>query len=51
MDAVDKKLFGNARGIRNLFEKLLVGQANRLSTVVEPSIDDLSIIIGEDFEV
>lgn len=49
MDPVRRNRFGNARGIRNLFEKMLVGQANRLSVVEEPSIDDLSIIIGEDF--
>lgn len=49
MDEKKKSQFGNARGIRNLFEKMLVGQANRLSLVDEPSIDDLSIILGEDF--
>lgn len=49
MNQEEKKRFGNARGIRNLFEKMLVGQANRLSMVEEPSIDDLSIILGEDF--
>ena len=45
-----KRLFGNARGIRNLFEKMLVGQANRLSGIPEPTIEDLSIIKAEDFE-
>lgn len=49
MDESRRARFGNARGIRNLFEKMLVGQANRLSSVDEPSLDDLSIIIGEDF--
>lgn len=49
MDEEKRARFGNARGIRNLFEKMLVGQANRLALVDEPSIDDLSIILGEDF--
>lgn len=49
MNEEARKRFGNARGIRNMFEKMLVGQANRLSMVDEPSIDDLSIILGEDF--
>ena len=45
-----RRLFGNARGIRNLFEKMLVGQANRLSGLPDPTIEDLSIIKAEDFE-
>lgn len=46
----EKKIsFGNARGIRNLFEKMLVGQANRLARLEEPSVYDLSIILEEDF--
>ena len=45
-----RRLFGNARGIRNLFEKMLVGQANRLSGLSDPTIEDLSIIKAEDFE-
>ena len=50
MNENTKRLFGNARGIRNLFEKMLVGQANRLSGIPEPTIEDLSIIKAEDFE-
>ena len=50
MNENSKRLFGNARGIRNLFEKMLVGQANRLSGIPEPTIEDLSIIKAEDFE-
>ena len=50
MDEGVKRIFGNARGIRNLFEKMLVGQANRLSGLPEPTIEDLSIITAEDFE-
>ncbi|MGP1434274.1 MAG: AAA family ATPase [Catonella sp.] len=50
MNESSKRVFGNARGIRNLFEKMLVGQANRLSHLEEPTIEDLSIITAEDFE-
>ena len=50
MNESAKRLFGNARGIRNLFEKMLVGQANRLSGLPDPTVEDLSIIKAEDFE-
>lgn len=42
--------FGNARGIRNLFEKLMVNQANRIVTCEEPSIEMLSTILRVDVE-
>lgn len=51
MDEDEKRIFGNARGIRNVFEKMLVGQANRLSGLVEPTIEDLSEIKAVDFEL
>ena len=35
--SADAQSFGNARGVRNLFEKVLINQANRLSQC--PSID------------
>nr|WP_315103863.1 AAA family ATPase [uncultured Catonella sp.] len=50
MSETANRIFGNARGIRNLFEKMLVGQANRLSRFDEPTIEDLSVITAEDFE-
>ena len=50
MNETAKRIFGNARGIRNLFEKMLVGQANRLSCISELTIEDLSVITAEDFE-
>ena len=50
MNETARRIFGNARGIRNLFEKMLVGQANRLSCLSEPTIEDLSVITAEDFE-
>ena len=51
MNEGTKRIFGNARGIRNLFEKMLVGQANRLACLPEPTIEDLSVITAEDFEI
>ena len=40
--------FGNARGIRNLFEKLVINQANRLVTLKNPERIDLIMIKKED---
>lgn len=40
--------FGNARGIRNIFEKLLVEQANRLSSIDAVTKDQLMTITKED---
>ena len=40
--------FGNARGIRNIFEKLLVAQANRLSAQTELDTDSLMTITEAD---
>lgn len=40
--------FGNARGIRNIFEKLLVEQANRLSTSNTLTKEQLMTITKED---
>lgn len=40
--------FGNARGVRNLFEKILVQQANRLAALDAVSRDDLMrITVGD----
>ncbi len=47
--AAEWETFGNARGIRNLFEKLVMNQANRLVQLEEPpSKEDLSRITKED---
>ncbi|MDO5520258.1 MAG: AAA family ATPase [bacterium] len=43
-DVVHSKEFGNARGIRNLFERILVRQANRLVTYKTLSKDEISTI-------
>ena len=40
--------FGNARGVRNLFERLLVAQANRLSRAESPTRDALMTITEAD---
>ena len=42
--------FGNARGVRNIFERLLVAQANRLSTEEAPDRDRLMTIIAADVQ-
>ena len=42
--------FGNARGVRNVFERLLVAQANRLSAMEAPTKDDLMTINAEDVQ-
>lgn len=45
------KDFGNARGIRNLFEKFIMNQANRLVLLEEPTMEDLITIKKEDVAV
>ena len=40
--------FGNARGVRNIFEQILVNQANRLATQENVSRDDLMKMIPHD---
>lgn len=40
--------FGNARGVRNIFEKLLVEQANRLSAMAQLTKEDLLNITEAD---
>lgn len=48
MTKAAKNRFGNARGIRNVFEKIITSQANRLVTYEDPSIDQLQQIIYDD---
>ena len=43
--------FGNARGLRNLFEKFIMNQANRLVMVSNPSMEELTTIKKEDVYV
>lgn len=47
---VDKKEnFANGRLVRNIYEKLIMNHARRVSLLVEPSREELSTIIDEDF--
>ena len=48
--AKDAGRFGNGRGVRNLFEKVLASQANRLSEQKEITRDDLMKIVKKDIE-
>lgn len=42
------RVFGNARGIRNIFEKIIVNQANRIVTYENPPAEMLVQIKAED---
>ena len=43
-----RKAFGNARGVRNAFEKILINQANRIVLLEEPTKEQLQEVIPED---
>jgi SpoVK/Ycf46/Vps4 family AAA+-type ATPase len=47
---IDTNKFGNGRGIRNIFEKVVIEQAKRLSEFVESSDVDLTKITKEDIK-
>ena len=40
--------FGNARGVRNLFEQILAAQANRLAKLERFTKDDLMTLTRDD---
>ena len=42
--------FGNARGVRNLFERILIHQANRLASMENVTREDLMKIIAADVQ-
>lgn len=42
--------FGNARGVRNVFEKMMVNQANRIVLCENPTLEQLQEIRVEDVE-
>ena len=46
--AMDIKGFGNARGIRNLFERAVTAQANRLATDTDITKEDLMTLTADD---
>lgn len=48
MSAEAIKEFGNARGIRNIFEKMVVNHANRVVSFKDPTKEQLSEILLED---
>lgn len=48
MSVIKSKEFGNARGIRNVFEKIVVNQANRIVTYENPTIEQLQEVMIED---
>ncbi len=43
-----RREFGNARGIRNVFEKVVVNQANRIVGVKNPTKEELTLLTEED---
>ena len=48
MEQKERDEFGNARGIRNFFETMVVNQANRLVTMTDCSVEQLTLIKAED---
>lgn len=48
MSGDEKTDFGNARGVRNIFEKMVMNQANRLVTLEEPTKEQLMALTAED---
>ena len=47
---VDKKEnFANGRLVRNIYENLIMNHARRVSLLVEPTREELSTLIDEDF--
>ena len=47
-NAPDMESFGNARGIRNVFDKAVMNQANRLVKLKNINNSDLTTIIASD---
>ena len=43
--------FSNRRFIRNLFEEMIMKQARRLATNVDPTIEDLKTLYPADFSI
>ena len=48
MDPNERYKFGNARGIRNMFERMVTAQANRVCMIENPEVEDLCAILEED---
>lgn len=47
----EHKNFSYARGIRNLFEKTIENQATRLVRIIDPSRDEIQLLISEDIVI
>ena len=45
---VDEKGFGNARGVRNLFERTVAAQANRLAALPDVTREMLMTLTADD---
>ncbi|MBR5077933.1 MAG: hypothetical protein IKX30_04240 [Victivallales bacterium] len=41
-------VFANARGVRNIFEKIIINQSNRLASMASPFKQELSTILHDD---
>lgn len=48
MSQTQKSKFGNARGIRNVFEKIIMNQANRIVLLEHKTVEELMKIVKED---
>lgn len=46
--AADPAAFGNGRGVRNLFERMIAEQANRVAGIASPTVEDLMAITTAD---
>lgn len=49
--SLDTKGFGNARGVRNLFERAVSAQANRLAGLPDVTRDELMLLTSDDIRV
>lgn len=47
-ESADQESFGNGRGVRNIFENIIVAQNNRLAKQMEITREDLMVITAED---
>jgi hypothetical protein len=51
MSPSEKREFGNARGVRNVFERIMVNQANRIIDLEMPERADMMCIKAEDIQL
>ncbi len=51
LGALEPKSFGNARGVRNLFERAVSAQANRLAQQESVTRDELMLLTADDIRV